>query len=258
MADIGDSTVKVNETGTKIETIRNMASSPKKILSLIGVYLVKTTSAAFRLQKRGPHSWEPRRVPNVAGILRDLDKGPSIPSRRFEGTPALMDTGRLRGSFTWRFYSSTSIMFGTNVPYANVHQTGGDSEIVVTSTMRENLATLLRRNRGVIKRVQKAGGRDAYWHKKASDEYTKWKTRNPMATKAALADARKKIYQKAEASTTRKAGQAQMLSGLGWIFSYHAGDVVTFRVKARPMVGFWEEDKKEMDKIIRRVFVEGA
>lgn len=202
--------VKIKYAGTRVEALEKLAADPRKVLVEVGTHLVKVTGRSFREQQRGPNRWEPRRVPNIPGALRDLDVSANVKSRRFQGRPALIDTNQLAKSFAYRFVGNRRIVFGTKVPYANLHQHGGESRIRVTGTMRENLAKWLKKRRGAEKREAK----------KAESEGRK--PPDPVSTL------------------------------FGWIFQVPRGGEVTFRVKARPFVGFFRDDYKVLQAAIQR------
>lgn len=137
--------LRADTRGSRFEAMGRMLANPRPILSWIGVYMVRKTMKAFRDQKYGTNAWKPRRVPNVPAALRDLDKSPNVKARRFQARPALVDTGRLRGSFSWRFLSGVAIEYGSNVPYARLHHAGGISSITITASMLKNLSTWLKK-----------------------------------------------------------------------------------------------------------------
>lgn len=202
--------VEIKYAGTRVEALEKLAADPRKVLVDVGTHLVKVTGRAFREQGRGPNRWEPRRVPNVPGALRDLDVSANVKSRRFQDRPVLIDTNQLARSFAYRFLGNRRIIFGTKIPYANLHQYGGESKIRVTGTMRTNLAKWLKKRRGSEKREAK----------------------------------------KAEAEGKKPPDPVSTL--FGWIFQIPAGGEATFRVKARPFVGFFRDDYKFLKDAIQR------
>lgn len=143
---------KVDFSGSRVASISKAIENLDPLLKKIGAFMVRQTQAGFRDQRRGTTRWAPRRVPNVPGALRDLANGPSIKSRRFDDRPALVDTGRLRQSITFRLFSRSGVQFGTNLQQAKTMNFGGVSEIAVTAKMRENLAAWLRKQKGERKR----------------------------------------------------------------------------------------------------------
>lgn len=128
------------------------------ILDQIGALALARAQRAFREQRGPGGAWPPRGVPNIAGIVADLASGGSIKSRRFDARPALRDTGRLLGSLAFRRIASNAIEVGTTVPYASLHQRGGESSQRVPRSIIEPLARFLRRTR---KAGRKAGASQA-------------------------------------------------------------------------------------------------
>jgi phage gpG-like protein len=114
--------------GAKVERIEKRLDRPEAALRVVGQVLVAESTGAFRKQAFGRDKWEQRAPVNVFGILADLAKGGAPKDRRFRRRPALKDTGRLLGSIASRLVGSHVVEVGTNVPYGQVHQTGGTVE----------------------------------------------------------------------------------------------------------------------------------
>ena len=112
-------------------------------LDRAGRYLVAKARDAFSKQGRdGKGAWVPRGVPNVAGILSDLERGGSIAERRFEARPAGMDTGRLRAACFYEVRGDY-VVVGSRVPYAKKFQDGGTTTIPVPKSTAAKLRKLL-------------------------------------------------------------------------------------------------------------------
>ncbi len=100
---------------------------------------------------RGGTRWPDRMVPNIAGIVRDLERGATtLKKRRMQGRPSLVDTGRLRGSMTMKIDEERgSVEVGTNVRYARDHQLGNRVTLpgasIANPVIRENLRRLLKK-----------------------------------------------------------------------------------------------------------------
>lgn len=123
-------------TGQRLKT-------PEKTLQRIGAMMTNKSQKAFKDQGRPEGTWAERGVPNIAGILSDLERGSGIPDRRFESRPALIDTRRLENSISWQIISRTAVEIGTNLEYAPKLHEGGKQVIPVTETMKEGLADLM-------------------------------------------------------------------------------------------------------------------
>jgi phage gpG-like protein len=122
-----------------------LAGRKDQILDAIGSYLAARSQRAFQDQSFNGEAWPARRVPNVMGIVADLNRGGPPRSRRFDDRPALTDTGNLRRSITWEVRGD-SVLVGTTVEYASAHQAGGPTQpIRLTPTGRRGLALFLRR-----------------------------------------------------------------------------------------------------------------
>jgi phage gpG-like protein len=116
------------------------------VLNGIGAMLTGRTQSAFRSQGRSGQ-WPERSTPNIAGVLRDLEAGGAPKTRRWDDRPALQDTGRLKGSWSWRIVANDAVEVGTTVPYARKHQEGGAETLSVTAAMKQRLAKWLKRRK---------------------------------------------------------------------------------------------------------------
>jgi phage gpG-like protein len=124
--------------------VRARAANPAPLLKAFGALLLKRSLDSFRAQGFFGFPWRPRRVPNVAGIVADLNAGRTPPKRRFEPRPALVDTGKLRQSLAVRVVTD-AVEVGTVLPYAALQQAGGKTTIQLKPEARGSLANLLRK-----------------------------------------------------------------------------------------------------------------
>lgn len=114
--------------GAKVKRLEKKLAEPKEALKQIGVMLVAESQAAFKAQEFNRRRWPARSSVNVFGIIADFHQGRrKPPARRFETRPALRDTGRLASSIAFQI-SGNVVEVGTNLAYAAVHQTGGETE----------------------------------------------------------------------------------------------------------------------------------
>lgn len=129
------------QTGAKIDRIANNLRSPQRALKQIGIVLTAEAQENFRNQRFDEDRWPERAPVNTFGIIADFAQGKSRPpQRRFERSPVLVDTGRLRSSISFRVVGDNAVDIGTNLPYAAVHQTGGEVE---SETITEKVQQLL-------------------------------------------------------------------------------------------------------------------
>lgn len=131
------------ETGAKIKRMAQKLKDPKQALNIIGLMMVAESQRAFKDQAWEGKAWLPRGKVNTFGIINDLSLGRSIPKRRFDQRPALMDTGLLMKSISHRV-RGTYVEVGTKVKYAQAHQKGGAtrSETVTKSVQKQLWAWL--------------------------------------------------------------------------------------------------------------------
>lgn len=138
--------VRVANAG-QVEVLSDTLGDLTPVMDSLGALLTARSQASFRTQGKRGRPWPPRLTPNVPGIIRDLNSGGSPKARRFQPRPALVDTGTLRRSITWEVSGSgREVTVGTNVPYAKLHNEGGDSTSTLTSQGRQRLAAWLRRD----------------------------------------------------------------------------------------------------------------
>lgn len=137
------SRVKKNSAMVEFESI---IKEPTSIMRQIGALLVAESQEAFKKQKFGGEEWKSRGKINVMGIIADFAAGKSSPpARRFQSRPVLIDTGRLRQSITFKVKKSNEVVVGSNLPYAGVHQYGGETESeVITDAVQAALSKWLK------------------------------------------------------------------------------------------------------------------
>lgn len=130
----------------RLAAIGDLLTGRKKLLQQIGILMVAESQAAFKAQAFGKYQWPKRGKINTAGILGDFAQGRNKPpKRRFERTPALIDTGALRQSIAFKVTGQT-VKVGSALRYASLHQSGGMSEgIAVTKDMQLRLGKWLKR-----------------------------------------------------------------------------------------------------------------
>lgn len=151
------------EEGTQLRALRGQLDNPRFVLDGVGALLVSTSQQAFRDERLGSVKWKTRdqtgMVPNWPGILSDLSAGRAKPpQRRFEKGKVLSDGGALRRSVSWRVVSGDTVEAGSNLPYAAVLHSGGESKTVtITRTMQDRLSDLID---GAEGRAKKAAARE--------------------------------------------------------------------------------------------------
>jgi phage gpG-like protein len=132
------------DVGDKMRRWQANLDEPSAALEAIGAMMAADSQQAFKDQRFGGEPWPPRRVPSVMGVIADFAAGKkSPPARRFEGRPALVDTGALRRSITYETDGKT-VSVGSNLPYADTHQTGGPTESeTITKSVQDLLSKWL-------------------------------------------------------------------------------------------------------------------
>lgn len=107
--------------------MREMSQDPY-LKHAAGISMVASTRRAFAQQGfNGPNEWRKRNVPNTAGIFRDFNEKKQKPKpSRFQPSPVLMDSLALLNSIAYQI-KADSIIVGSPLPYAEIHQYGGES-----------------------------------------------------------------------------------------------------------------------------------
>ena len=119
-------------------------------LAEIGVEMLASAEKSFRVQALGTKRWPGRGVPNIAGIISDLNRGATPPKRRFESRPAGIDTGKLRQSIGMTL-TQTSVKVDSRLTYSKKYQEGGKSTLTLTKTGKESLKRFLADRRDLSK-----------------------------------------------------------------------------------------------------------
>ena len=136
--------IRVGDLGD-VQIIGEALGDLRDVLDGIGALLSARAVGAFRQQRLGRQQWAARMNPNVPGIVLDLNAGRFPLSRRFDSRPAVVDTGTLRNSITWQVGDGgRSVTVGTAVPYAAIHNEGGQSEVTLEPRGRATLFRWLR------------------------------------------------------------------------------------------------------------------
>jgi phage gpG-like protein len=132
------------------EAIQRKLSDLRPALSEIGIEMVASAEETFRKQALANKPWLGRSVPNIAGIISDLNRGANPPKRRFEARPAGVDTGKLRQSISL-LLTNNSVKAYSRLSYSKKFQEGGQSTHKLTTQGKETLKRFLERNRGMRK-----------------------------------------------------------------------------------------------------------
>lgn len=140
------------DEGDKARRMTRALHKPDVALKQIGTLMVAESQTSFSAQRFGQKKWRERGSINVFGILSDFEAGKTPPQRRFDRRPALRDTGRLAASIAFQVRSPV-VEVGTVLPYARVHQFGGEStSSQITGEVRSKLWQWLKKQSRDIRR----------------------------------------------------------------------------------------------------------
>lgn len=142
--------------GSNLNEFAGRARNPVPFLKRVGAMMKGRVKGTFTTQGRDGINWKPRGVPNVIGIIKDMEAGrKSIPKRRFEARPAGIDTRLLSRSINYAVEGTSAVAIGSVVSYATKVQEGGPTTVRVSSMARNNLRGLVEKAR---KKIAKGGG----------------------------------------------------------------------------------------------------
>jgi len=131
----------------RIQALSDALEDLTEPMTEAGALLLARTQSGFRTQGRTV-PWARRMTPNVPAVVESLNRGATPKQRHLRPGPALINTGRLRNSITFRA-TKDSVSIGTSVPYAATMQFGGTTRHSLTPTGREALTGFLRSAAGV-------------------------------------------------------------------------------------------------------------
>lgn len=125
--------------------VKDLPPQSPPLLKQIGAIIVKECRKAFVMQRLGDLEWPARYEGmsdpfiNIAGALVDWNSGrPNPKPNRFQDRPALVDERNLWQSITHKLWpKQNTILFGTAMQYARIHQEGGDSEITISDQAKD-------------------------------------------------------------------------------------------------------------------------
>lgn len=131
--------------GRKLTAIQKNTKDPRSLAAKVGALIAARSQKAFRDQKLGSgKQWAPRAVPNVPGIVTDVNAGANPKGRRFQTRPALRDTGQLQRSITFKVVNSNTVEVGSKLKYAGIHNTGGVSQVTISKSGIKKLSKWLK------------------------------------------------------------------------------------------------------------------
>lgn len=137
--------------GSNLIEFGGRQKNPVPFLKRVGAMMKGRVARTFASQGRDGIEWRARKVPNVIGIIKDMEAGrKSIPNRRFEYRPAARDTGLLARSISFQVEGNTAVSIGTVVQYANKVQGGGVSVARINMVARNNLSDVVARARARV------------------------------------------------------------------------------------------------------------
>ncbi len=96
MTDPIVSVASISFDDTSIGNVIANLESPRRMMGQVAVVMESEVKRRFIEESRDPNEWEPRGVPNIAGIMHDFEDGLSAPKdTRFVDRPVLVDDNDL-------------------------------------------------------------------------------------------------------------------------------------------------------------------
>ena len=130
----------------RVRVLYERCRNPDFALHAAGTLLAARARRSFDEQgHRGAKQWPARSVPNVLGILSDLEAGKIPDPKRYEPRPALVDSGALKASIRYQVRGN-GVTLTANRPYASTHEKGGIVVKPITREALKGLAALLRQS----------------------------------------------------------------------------------------------------------------
>lgn len=146
-------------TPDDVRTLRARLTNPTPVLRQIGGLLTEASRKSFSAQALGEMAWAERypgqrgQFLNVAAALDRANRGLGFTARLRSRRPALLGTGALRNSVASRV-EGKSVVVGSAIDYASLHQFGGDSYQDITSTAKTTIRGWLKGDKAAVRGVR--------------------------------------------------------------------------------------------------------
>lgn len=138
----------------QIQALKRKLASPstkRSVLRRWGAILSAESQAAFQKQGFDGRGWpelykgvKRGRFLNIAGALSDFSLGKKQPKfNRYQDRPALQDTNTLGRSISANLLDDNNLEIGSNLSYAGLHQSGGESRQEISNLAKEGIARFL-------------------------------------------------------------------------------------------------------------------
>jgi phage gpG-like protein len=128
--------------------VLDRATDAEVLGRIISRVLESQAQRSFLQQRLGEYEW-PERYPsmddpfvNLAALVNWTNSGGGVLDRFFDRRPALIGTGNLTQSISSRI-TRGFIETGSALPYAGIHQHGGDSTLPVTDQAKKTIGSFI-------------------------------------------------------------------------------------------------------------------
>lgn len=136
----------VIRTAEDLTALRARVNDTRELRNVLGAFLVSESQKAFDEQRLGEYQW-PQRYPgqrdpfvNSAAVLERANVGAEPTDDDFQPRPALIGhTGDLKRRVAFSVSGDDLLTVGNNLPYASLHQFGGETSFPVNETARTTL-----------------------------------------------------------------------------------------------------------------------
>ena len=211
----------------------------------------RTAKRNLREQRSAAGPFPERMVPNVPGIISDVNKGGMPKKRRWDPRPVPFDTGLL-----WDSVKGVTLgprkaqvgVVGAAAEYATVQHEGGESESeALTQVGLDTLNKFLQKSQRKAEKDEQEGDPRVAMLRHERDMLKRASGDQMTSTSIKKLEGR---LRKARKEARERIAQGQVNSEhweqLGWLANKsYVGETLTIKVRSRPWLDFADEDYEE-------------
>lgn len=127
------------DEGDAVRELRQRLAEPRPVLEQLGQAVAESARRAFSSGGLPGAAWPSVMVPNVPGVVSDLNAGmPPRPARFLAGARPLVGSGRLAESISVQA-TGDQVDVEARADYAALHQEGGQAQVALDATGQRTL-----------------------------------------------------------------------------------------------------------------------